>query len=277
MTNRGMPIYLDDVPRNIADVTAQIDNASHDWAPSNKATQKLWRCVEALRDIHSILEDAAASQSKDKRRRKLKIVFTPLVSLAQGILDVLNYAACDSEARKSIGREMHRLIPPLRERFLQYVPLERKELLSTLRNKLSAHIDKSLFPAEGRDLFSKAHLHEAGLWIHMSIAVLLDLLKLPMYAWMCDCDKEGLIRLMTNEPFVVTITCEEDKLKDLVGVDIVRDTPTKQIWTLVAEVIKESRWMFGKQHMRVGGLVEHREQRPWPETIVYFPKKEESR
>jgi hypothetical protein len=175
-----------------------VDNCAHDWEPANNATQKLWRCVEALRDIASILEDAAILTGKDKRRRKLKMMLTPLVSLAQGIVDLLNHAECDPEARRNIGSRAHALIPQVRQRFLEYVPLERKKLLSTLRNKVSAHVDTSLFPAQARDLFSKAHSHELGLWLHVSVAVLLDLSKLPMYGWMCDCDEEGLVRLMTN-------------------------------------------------------------------------------
>jgi hypothetical protein len=276
MNNHGMPIYLDDVPRNISDITAETDSSRHVWEPSNKAAHKLYRCVEALRDIHSILEDAASSQSKDKRRREIKIMFTPLVSLAQGIVDLLNYAECDSEACRRIGSQMHGLIPQLRERFLQYVPLERKKLLSTLRNKVSAHVDESLFPAQSRDLLSKARLNEVGLWLHVSIAVMLDLIKLPMYAWMCDCDEKGFVRLMTNEPFLLTITCEKEKPENIVGLHIVQDTPTKQIWNLMDKVIQASRWMFEEQDTRVVGLVEHREQRPWPESIVHFPKKGES-
>lgn len=270
-----MPIYMDDVPRNISDITAEIDSSSHDWEPANKATHNLWRCIDTLRDIASILEDNTASKSKDKRRRKLKIVLTPLVSLAQGIVDLLNYAECDAEARKSIGSQMHGLIPHIRERFLEYVPLERKKLLSTLRNKVSAHVDRSLFPSQARDLFSKAHLYEVGLWVHVSIAVLLDLSKLPMYAWMCDCEEGGLVRLMTNEPFLLTITCEDQKLKNLVALHIVQDPPTRQTWKLMQKVVNSSRWMFGESHMRIGGFVDHTEQRPWPECLLYFPRKAE--
>lgn len=273
MSPNGMPIYSDDVPRDISNLTAETDNSHHDWEPANKATQKLWRCVDALRDIASLLEDAAASKSKDKRRRKLKILLTPLASLAQGIVDLLNHSECDAETRARIEPKMHEMIAPLRERFLEYVPLERKKLLSTLRNKISAHVDKSLFPAQARDLFSKAHLHEVGLWLHASIAVLLDLSKLPIYGWMCDCDKKDTVRLMTNEPFLLTIAVKDGKLGDLVGLHIVQDAPMKRTVKLMEEVIDASRWMFDRSHMRVGGLVEHEEYRPWPEYLAHFPKK----
>jgi hypothetical protein len=55
----------------------------------------------------------------------------------------------------------------------------------------------------------------------------------------------------------------------------VQDAPSKQIWRLMEQVFDSSRWMFGEFDMRVGGLVEHREQRPWPECLVYFPKRAE--
>lgn len=274
MSPGGMPIYFDDVPRDISNTAAEIDRSHHDWEPANKVARKLWRCIDALKDVAAVLENVSASESPDKQRRKLKIMLTPLLSLAQGIVDLLNYIECDAETRKHLDPDLHALIAPLRERFLEYVPIERKMLLSTLRNKVSAHVDQSLSPSQARELLSQARFHEVGLWLHASVGVMLDLTKLPIYGWICDSNRKDVVRLMTNEPFLLTITIEEGQLGDLVGLHIVQDAPVARIVKVMEEALAGSRWMFGSTDMRLGNFVEHKDPWPWPEFLVSFPRKD---
>ena len=63
----GIPVYLNEIPRLIAD-NANISEGVDEWQPSSRAALKYCRCIEALRDVESILEDASLSKNKEKKR-----------------------------------------------------------------------------------------------------------------------------------------------------------------------------------------------------------------
>lgn len=46
----GIPVYLDEIPRLIAD-NANISEGVDEWQPSSRAALKYCRCIEALRDV----------------------------------------------------------------------------------------------------------------------------------------------------------------------------------------------------------------------------------
>lgn len=79
--NKGMPIYLDPFDREVADSLSEGEAEANAWYPSNKAAQKLWRCLECLRDIDELLEEAIHLKNATKKKRRLKIAITPLHSL----------------------------------------------------------------------------------------------------------------------------------------------------------------------------------------------------
>jgi len=81
------PVYADQV-RKLADIATDVQPQT--WKPANVAAKKLFRCVECLRDLEVLLQTAGRSKSKVKRRRKLKILLTPLHSLVETIRDLAN-------------------------------------------------------------------------------------------------------------------------------------------------------------------------------------------
>src|SRR6185369_15836326 len=83
----GFPIYSDEV-RKLVDAATELE--PHNWKPANVAAQKLFRRVECLRDIEVQLKSAGRSRNPVKRRRRLKIMLTPLHSLAEAARDLLN-------------------------------------------------------------------------------------------------------------------------------------------------------------------------------------------
>ena len=57
----GLPIYADQV-RRLVDAATELQ--PHNWRPANVAAQKLFRCVECLRDIEVILKSADGQSTK---------------------------------------------------------------------------------------------------------------------------------------------------------------------------------------------------------------------
>ena len=84
----------------------------------NIAATKLFRCVECFRDIESMLESADRSKNKAKQRRKLKIMLTPLHSLATGIRDLLNDLENNPDTVQKLPEGARDVIPRLRVMFL---------------------------------------------------------------------------------------------------------------------------------------------------------------
>jgi hypothetical protein len=82
----GVPIYADQI-RQLVDAATELQ--PQNWQPANVASQKLFRCVECLRDIEVLLKSAGRSSNQVKRRRKLKIMLTPLHSLAEAVRDLV--------------------------------------------------------------------------------------------------------------------------------------------------------------------------------------------
>ena len=81
------PVYADRV-RPLTDVAAAYHPDA--WKPANTPAQKLFRCVECLRDLDVLLQAAGRSKAKVKRRRNLKILHTPLYSLVEAIKTLAN-------------------------------------------------------------------------------------------------------------------------------------------------------------------------------------------
>jgi hypothetical protein len=139
-------VFYADIERTLTDAI-KTDEAERDWLPGNQTSEKLCRCVESLRDLQTFMEGAHHLKESAKRRH-LKNLLTPLHSFAVGILNLLK----DCESNPTFGKMQGttKLILQLRQLLLQHVPIGKDRLLSKLRDKTAAHIDKSLSADEAR-------------------------------------------------------------------------------------------------------------------------------
>src|ERR1043165_5422045 len=97
----GLPIYSD-IERGLID-PIDSEPAESDWQPGNIACQKLFRCVEALRDVREVIDDAHKIQNTTKCRRRLKLLATPLFTLATCLDDLLNDCIGNPDNRSKLS------------------------------------------------------------------------------------------------------------------------------------------------------------------------------
>lgn len=268
----GMPIYLDKVARPLCDPADQ--GSAHDsWHPGNVASQRLFRCVECLRDINDALADAGAARNEVKQRRKLKQMFIPLLSLAESITDLIHILQSNEDALSRMQPTDPKLLQQIKTKYQEFVPLSSAALLRQIRNKMAAHVDKDLWPNEAQALLAQAKHGEIGLWIHTSLTVLSDLLKLKVYAWVAASKDARLYRLMHTEPFLVTFRIENGAIVELVGADMVSQSPRTLVMLLIEEIIQHSQWMFQDGEPRIQGLVQDQPGDHWAKSLRTLPSK----
>jgi hypothetical protein len=254
--NKGLPIYLEPVDRKVADLVAEGEAEVNAWYPSNKAAHKLWRCLECLRDIDELLEEAIHLKSASKKKRRLKIAVTPLHSLILALDDLLNDIQSNKETSNQLTADQIKQINQISKQFGEMLPHDNKAPVSVLRNKLSSHVDKKLHPYEARAIADIISPSEFGRWLHICIHLVLDLTKLDIYTWTCDSPASGYVRFMTNEPFIVTFKTQGNELSALVGLHIAKSSPRNCIPTIVDSIIKHSEWMFKPNQPHITSLKE---------------------
>lgn len=254
--NRGMPIYLDIFDREIANSLSEDEAEVNAWYPSNTAAQKLWRCLECLRDLEELLEEAVHQKNSTKKKRRLKNAITPLHSLMSALDDLLNDILCNKETSGLMKTEDLEQIHAIGKQFNFMLPHDFRAPVSVVRNKLSSHIDKKLHPNEAREIGDLISSSEFGRWLHICLHLILDLTKLDIYWWSCDSKIEGYYRLMQNEPFIVTYKIKNNKISGLAGLHVAKGSPRKSIPPVVDALIKSSEWMFKPGQPRIRTLKE---------------------
>ena len=243
---KGIPIYLDDDKRKFAESTSQELEVST-WHPSNPPAIHLWRCFEMLKDIENLLKGTTLLSSEDERRRRVKILVTPLYSLCIAIQNLCNYlnSAPDMRSNKNQRAEISKLL----ENFLKLVPFDKTSAIKGVRDQLSAHMDK-LTPYKAKEIFDKARNQEIGTWLHECIIALRHLLPLGVFAWTTDDCPEGYFRSMNVEPWLLTFKLENGKPNMIVGTDVAT-SPKKFVLEACDEIVKTSQWMFRKGDRRI--------------------------
>ncbi len=186
--NNVMPIYLEETPKAISDSIEEVEvNA---WFPSNSAAHKLWRCLETLRDLDELIADSANQKNATKRKRKLKIALTPLHSLVTCVDDLCNNIQSNKETRRFLKKSQIKEVAEIQNRFSELLPHDHNAIISTARNKISAHIDKKMHHSEAQKIGSTIPANEFGRWLHVCLHLVLDLAKLNIYHWSCHPPKD---------------------------------------------------------------------------------------
>ena len=264
------PIYADEV-RQIADVTAECQPQT--WKPANVPAQKLFRCVESLRDLDVLITAAGRTKSVVKMRRKLKILLTPLHSLVEAVRDLANDLENNPDTVRQLPVGARALVPQIRLQLLQISAIGKGTLLSSARNKISAHVDTELSSEEMRALLGQAEPSRVGLWLHTCVAALSDLIKLPVYFWSCQPNGEGSIRVLFKEPFVVTLGLDSaGTANHLLDVHMIPKPPRRDVLVLMMRVVKSSRWMFGAADPRIVNFVEDQPGESWAKSLKWLPQ-----
>lgn len=251
-SSKGMPIFEDTQIRSIVDALDE-DRETVDWYPANEMALKLWHCLEALRDIDLALGNASRQQDSIKRRRQLKQFSVQLHSLAVTVVRLCDQIAGDVDAKHWLERDTLSQVSKIRTEFCDLIPIDHKGDLSVIRNRLGGHVDRELSPWLAREILSRNAMSSFGRWLHICIHALLDLMKLGVYAWGVQSSIEGHVRLMNNEPFLVTFLCVGDN-KQLVAVHLSKRSPRMAIIDVVERVVLGSQWMFESGQPRIGGL-----------------------
>lgn len=258
-----MPIYLEKVKRTIVsmeDEPERIDN----WYPSNLPSRRLWACLEILRDINDLLEEGVNAKNSGKRKKKVKILAGFVHSLAKSINKLCSSFVGSKEVRRELGKQKTSEVLKLKKEFEEYVPFERGSQFTNYRNKLTAHFEDSFWPKDASELLKAIPTQKIGSWLHICLHVLSDLTKLDIYSWSCPSGHDNFVRLMTNEPFILTMQLNEEtgSVKQLVGLDIANESPKNTVAEALDEAIRLSQWMFKKDQPRIRGLTEHSGE-PW--------------
>ena len=239
----GSKAIYADKGRQIADSATERDPET--WKPANTAAQKLFCCVESLRDIEVLLPTAGRVKSKVKQRRQLKILHTPLHSLVEGIRDLANDLENNPNTVTGLPDGARQLIPQMRSQLLKISTIEKGGLLSTTRDKIAAHIDRQNSAEEMQVLLGKANPAQIGLWLHTCVAVLADFVKLPVYFWSCE-ETAQSVQILFKEPFVVTLGLDAfGKASGLLDVHMIPKPPRRDVVELLMRLEKSSKWMFG--------------------------------
>ncbi|CAK8723276.1 DUF4238 domain-containing protein [Candidatus Electrothrix aarhusensis] len=242
---------MDETPRSISDSIEEVEVDA--WFPSNSAAQKLWRCLESLRDLDELLSDSAQQKNATKRKRRLKIALTPLHSLVKCVDDLCNDIQCNKETQRLLEDSAVKEISGIQKRFSELLPHDHKAVISTARNKLSAHIDKKIHPSEAQKIGSVITPNEFGRWLHICLHLVLDLTKLNIYHWSCKPPGDEYVCFMTSEPFLVTFKLKDEEVDELAAINIA-SSPRNAVPEVIESLVRNSQWMFKKGQQRIRSL-----------------------
>lgn len=242
--NLGLPIYSDSRERDISDPASEASNPL-DWQPASQLTAKLWRCLETMRDVQELLESAKTVSNPKKQRRRLKILATPILSLAENVRSLCNSLATDPGLESRVTVAERKYFQSVREAFDRDVPIDSKSILKTIRNKLSAHVDHKLWPKDARGMIEKTSPKLYGKWLHGCIFVIQEIIQLNVFSWRLEDGPEGSIRLMNVEPWILTVAkggAEEEV--NLAGLHV-SSSPRLVVLRACEDIVRESQWLFG--------------------------------
>ncbi len=266
-----IPIYFDDTDYTIIDSVAENAGGAHLY-PSSAAAQKLYRCIECMRDINEVLEAVPGAKSTDKKRRRLKILFTPLFSFIDCLFDLLHDIQNNPVTTSGEPPEVRSTASAIEERLKKHIPYGTSEVLREVRNKMSAHADKDIYPTQARELFAKATPSQVGLWLHSGFAVFADLLKLPIYQWSCKSKFPDCVGILSpGGPILTILRHSEGVATELVGCYLVKRDPRNEVIELVKELADNSRWMFGPGDPQIRRFVEDAKGSHWAKSLETLP------
>jgi hypothetical protein len=226
----GIPIYIDDTE-------PEIDDPAHPsvksyWFPANNISLKLATCLESIRDIQRLLAILVEQNDPSSDKRVVKLMATPLYSLASGVWDIFNDLQGNAKEYGQLKDAQRRQINRRLSKYLKAVPLRSDGALRTIRDKISSHVDKDVFMGDPRKVWGLVELDLQLEWLRTIVDELMFLLQLDAYAWTRESGYPEIFRLMSVDGVQVDLNLEE---KVIVGVTMAR-SPKYYISKKVQEV-----------------------------------------
>ena len=228
----GVPIYFEKHATLVHDPASAERPAG--WIGANNITFKLLRCVEAVRDITSILKRLVKLPDPAAAKRDVKQLAVPLYTLSQGVdamFKELEGAARDYRTLTEADKEQMRRRA---SKFAADLPLGKSSPLRMVRDKIGAHLDLDAVQApakfwEGIDLFQFLK------WLGLCLGELLHVLPLEVFAWWRDNDNPDINSLMSVDGTLLHFYGHDDN-EMIIGVTFT-PSPKQAIRDEICDVI----------------------------------------
>lgn len=233
---------LNEHGRRLVDPT-DLREVDRSWHPANSAAEKLWRCVEAARDVNSLLSGIAEMKTDAERTRRLKQLATPTHSLLEAVRELVNDFMSQPDTRTRISDDDRRTIGKLGQMMSNDLGIATGSPIRGVRDKLSAHMDRRVRPHDARQLIVAAPAHHFGARLHQAVYILLYLLTFDVYAWAAGDAPDGCDRLMICEPFGVLLRRDAVGRLALMDIELSR-SPRLDVEIACRELVMTSQWMF---------------------------------
>lgn len=239
----GLPIYSD-IDRKVVDFNDDEDLEPNEWHPMNGAAKHLCRCHVALGDLQEVVEHYLSTQNVKKRRRRIRSISIPLHSLSVSIIDTINAIQSDKSIHDRLPPGTTGLLTELKSHFVSLVPFDRKGKLGIIRNRISAHLEKSEYPSNLREIARSADSTEFGEWINVSIGTLCDLLKLDAFTWTASTSSEDTIITMFQEPIMAVLGVEDNRVVEFKGALMRTKSPKYDIFEAIVSLSDKTKALF---------------------------------
>lgn len=201
----GMPVYLDQREPELEDPSEKLYD--HHWQPACNTTNKLTRCLEAIRDVSASVVPLFASAHPEKERRLVKNVITPIYSLATSARDLFN--DLQSNCFTKLDPKHQRYLTRSFRTFGQNVPTN-KGSLKIARDKIAAHLDKDSWTSEYRQFWEAFSIEDVFAWIRGCIRMLDVLLEPDVYSWTRSSGCSDVYTLMNVDGRECSFLLDED-------------------------------------------------------------------
>lgn len=234
--NTGMPLRPDSYRRKWSDA-CDPNEPVYSWHPANPPAEKLWRILESIRDLVEGLS-GLPTPTPAQTRRRIKLLATPLYSLASHIRALCNEVATSPELGNLVTTDERRMAAELVRDIERILPIAKNGALRVVRDRLSSHIDINILPEEARRVLSDASPATFRTWVHQAVAVVYHLLAFRAYGWTTRDTTPNQLQLMTSEPFLVTFRINaKNRPVEILDITLVQ-TPKHEVATECAELIR---------------------------------------
>ena len=237
----GIPIYIDDSQPEIDDPA--IPSNKRYWFPANNISIKLATCLESMRDIQRLLTILAEQDNPSADKRIVKLMATPLYSLASGVRDLFNDLQGNAKEYGQITDKQRQQINKRFPKYLKAVPLKDGGL-RTIRDKISSHVDKDVFTGDPRKVWELVELDVQLEWLRTISDELAFLLSLDAYAWTRDSGDPDIFRLMSVDGVQVDLNLKEELILNV--------TMTHSPKYYIASKIQEIATLYGQVKLMLG-------------------------
>ena len=194
---RGIPIYADEQSSVVDDPAGAYSSVA--WFAGDRVTRKLVTCLESVRTVKEVLTFIESGNTPADDKRRVKLLVTPLYSLAVDVRRLCNDLTGNSTELSRVPAKDWKAVRDHLQRFGREVPTEKGSAFTRARNQLSSHVDAELFDGNARTLWDLVDLDRCLRWFTEAIVLLLHLLSLDAYAWTREGPEPGSMSLMITD------------------------------------------------------------------------------